>query len=370
MYLRNDIWWTRVIGVCGTNIRMSLETSDRATAAACDAWLTDLRNRLDRSGVLAAVIRRELTPAQAFSLGETAAAAWLEQQRATEQDWHVPDAMLDAWERATVKSGVRARTAAVYRWQVEQLWPAPRRKSWLTASTIRAALRALTCGEATKSRYRAALSSFVGWMLEEDLLETNPMTAVPGFAQSAVRDLWYTRDDARRLLSALPEPYRSAEAVLYACGWEWGAIPRATAKDLDLDALTAAAHGTKNVHRDRLTVITDLSVLPYLRDVKAGKLPHAPLWPDLRGDTCLKVHQATCRDLGLPVTTLHDWRHTFAVNNLKDGRSLQFVAQMLGHSNTTQVQTRYGRHVLSVGEVQSVARELAAQWATQKRDAM
>ncbi len=40
--------------------------------------------------------------------------------------------------------------------------------------------------------------------------------------------------------------------------------------------------------------------------------------------------------------TLHDWRHTHAVQLLRDGYSEQIAASHLGHKNTDMVRTKYG----------------------------
>ena len=358
MYQRNGWWWMRVWTPVGLTRRVSCETQHEPTARAMAAWVADVQQRMDRLGVLQAIVTKDLRLAEAFSLGEVAAAELVQARADVAADPEVTDADLAAWQRWVVASGARPATAADYHRQVTTLWPAPRVQSWLQPRSILDALEALPCGEATKGRYRAALSSLCEWLVRYGRLDTNPMASVPGFAQSAVREVWYSDADALRLLEALPATQRALEATMWACGWEWGACERATTADFDLSALTAFARGTKTATRQRLTVITQPVVVPWLQDALRHKLPAARVWAGLRNDRVLKVHQGVCRDLGLPVTTLHDWRHSFAVSNLKAGRSIQFVAQMLGHANTTLVQTRYGRYVLSVGEVAQVAAQL------------
>jgi hypothetical protein len=51
---------------------------------------------------------------------------------------------------------------------------------------------------------------------------------------------------------------------MWACGWEWSAVANATAGDFDLSAMAANARGTKNNHRQRLTVITEPRVVPLI----------------------------------------------------------------------------------------------------------
>jgi integrase len=352
MYQRNGIYWYRVWTPLGASRRVSLETKHEPTARAAAAWADDVRNRLDRHGVLAAVVRGELTLPQAFVLGETQAAQLLHAMAAEAADLEVTDTDLTAWTTWAQGRGVSERGVADYRRQVETVWHVtPRVQSWLQPRTILQALESLPCKEQTKGRYRAALSSLCEWLVRQGRMDLNPMGSVPGFAQGAPRSLWYSNEDALRLLHALPQPQRAAEAVMWACGWEWAAVERATVADFDLAKGTAFARGTKTATRQRLTAITRPEVIPWLEEALRHKLPAARVWAGLRNDTALKLHQRTCRELGIEVSTLHDWRHSFATRELRAGRSLQFVSQMLGHANTLLVQKVYGKYVLTEAEV-------------------
>lgn len=356
MYLRNGVYWMTLATPVGATRRVSLETRNVATAEKVAAWAADVLDRLDRHGVLAAVVARDLTLPQAYVLGERDAAAYVASLHAAAADIEVTDAMLDGWRRWLLSRGRDDRSCIQYRRQVTTVWPAPRLVSWLTPKPIIAALDALTTGaETTKGRYRAALSSLCHWLVRQGHLAVNPMPSVPGYAQSAARTTWYRRDDALKVLGALPPEARAMEAVMWACGWEFAAIANATVADFDLTAMTALARGTKNAGRTRLTVITEPVVVEWLRHVLASKLPAAKVWPGVQSGGALKRHRRTCEAVGVAVSTLHDWRHSFAVKELQAGRSLTFVAQMLGHANTALVQKVYGRFALSDGEVRAVA---------------
>lgn len=361
MYQRNGIWWHRVTTPSGVSRRLSLGTKDKDTAAKVAAWAQDVADRLDRLGVLGAVAAGSLPLSRAFTLGEVGTAKYLDAQREEAKDRELSEQMVSAWAQWLRGRGKDERCVSTYRFQVEQAWPAPHRLSWLQPRNIITALDALEVKEQTKGRYRAAFGSLCQWLVRQGHLDQNPMPSVPGYTQSTPRDLWYSREDAWKLLNALPAEQRALEAVMWACGWEWSAIANATVGDFDLTAMTAIARGTKNNHRQRLTVITEPRVVPLIRAALADKLPAAKVWPGLRSDVVLKRHQRVCRALKLPVTTLHDWRHSFAVKELQRGRSLHFVAQMLGHSNTALVQRVYGRYLLSDAEVRGVAESVKAE---------
>ena len=57
------------------------------------------------------------------------------------------------------------------------------------------------------------------------------------------------------------------------------------------------------------------------------------------------LHHDTCASLGLVRTTLHDSRHSFAVQKLRDGWPVTLVAHNLGHQDAYMVFERYGRFV-------------------------
>lgn len=360
MYQRNGMFWYRLGSPSGASRRVSLETRDAATAQKVVAWCEDVKDRLDRHGVLDAIITGDVSVAQAFRLGEVACARHLAEARKAAADVALDDALLARWTKwALEEDGTDARTVADYLRQVTTVVPAPRRVSWLeTPANVTDALDALACAPTTKQRYRSALGSLCKYLVRRRLLQHNPMPSVPGYGQSTPRMVYYSTEDAIKILHALPQPYRALEALMFACGWEFAACANATVADVNLDTLLAYARGTKTEHRARWTVITQPVVVPWIKEQMRGKLPGALLFPGVRVDTALKIHQKVCRDLGLPVTTNHDWRHTFAVRELRTGRSIQFVAQMLGHADTTMVRRIYGRYVIDRNELTQIATEI------------
>lgn len=346
MYLRNGVYWYRIWTPVGAAKRVSLETRDAKTAQNVEAWANDVRERLDRHGVLAAVVEGILTLPQAFVLGEADAARYIAEQRAEAADRALTDADLDAWGRWLRDGGMKEDGIAAYRRQVEIVWPEPRRVSWLTPRAITVAIDAVEVSVQTRGRYRTAMSSLCEWLLRQGFMDVNPMPSVPGYRSSPPREVWYSTADALRVLHALPPVQRGFEALMWACGWELAACRHARVGDIDLKAMTAFARGTKTSHRMRLTVITEPEAVAMIEPLLANKLPSAPLLdePTLTPSRMLLVHNRTVKALGLPKSTLHDWRHSFAVKEIKKGRPLEFVAQMLGHANTLMVQKCYGKY--------------------------
>jgi integrase len=346
MYLRNGVYWYRIWTPLGASKRVSLETRDAKTAQSVEAWANDVRERLDRHGVLAAVVEGLLSLPQAFVLGETDAARYVAAQRAEVADRPLTDADLDAWGRWLHDGGMRADGIAAYRRQVGIVWPAPRRVSWLTPRAITAAIDAVDVSVQTRGRYRTAMASLCEWLVRQGFVDTNPMPSVPGYKTSTPREVWYSTPDALKVLHALPPVQRGVEALMWACGWELAAVRHATVGDIDLKAMTAYARGTKTSFRQRLTVITEADAAGMIEVLLHNKLPSAPLLDSraLTPSGMLDAHNRAVTAVGLPKSTMHDWRHTFAVKEIKKGRPLEFVAQMLGHANTLMVQKCYGKY--------------------------
>lgn len=194
----------------------------------------------------------------------------------------------------------------------------------------------------TKNRYRVALSKFARWLVQNEVIESNIVRDVDGSPENDARDVWYTWSDARLLIEALPEPYRALESLMAGTGMEWQAIAALKRRDVDLKLRTVRAHGHKNKYRNRLVRITEAWTLPVITKHLKNLTPNAPVFT-LSHDTALDVHHAACLAVGVQDSRLHDWRHTYAVNNLQAGMRPQVVKRQLGHApNSTVVERVYG----------------------------
>lgn len=196
----------------------------------------------------------------------------------------------------------------------------------------------------TRNRYRAALSVFARWLVEREVIDTNPVRDVRQYAPNAPRMAWLAREQAKKLLLALPPENRAMEALMASTGMELQAIQRLRRSDISFELKTARAHGSKTAWRNRVVVSTEPWAWELVESFLADQLPETPCFT-VRGDTLLKVHQRISEEQGLPETTLHDWRHSYAVWSLKDGISETAVAQQLGHKDTSLLRKVYGRYI-------------------------
>jgi len=359
-------WYFRVTFAGGERRVLSTETRDEKTARALVAWVVRLKDRHDPAGILDAVQAKTFTIAEAYRLGETRALAEIVRRREAAADIDVRP-LLDAWREKKRQSRKGAASVDKYHTQITTLYPEnPLRRSLLAARELYARLDKLEVSDPTRNRYRAAVSSFCDELVRAGHLDVNPARAVRGYAENRPGIVHYTDAEARRLIEALPMPSQALEAVMCATGADCSDLlgsdearglavgdvrfleeraPDGTLREVvELDL-----RGHKTPWRTRtVRMLVDWCV-PYLRRAIAGKLPAAPVFDGLSRHYALRVHKRTAAALrpALPDHSLHDWRHTFAVRELRLGRSVSVVAAQLGHANPYQVWTRYGLHVPS-----------------------
>lgn len=338
-------WYTRVKTASGTRVVCTCGTTDHDTAVSMERWHQDVRRRLDPLGVLDAVTTHRLALPDAWRLGEHGAAAHV---RALELDAADVDLapMLEEWERT--RAGQRtggADTLAAYLKQIRVLFPVrPWRRSTLTTATVARALDALETSNATRNRYRAALSAFCAWLVRRGVLELNPARAVGGYTESNTDVKFWELEQAKRLLACVQEPYQGREAMMAGCGADWTDTERMRVRDIDLAAKVVRCHGSKTMHRNRTVRITQTWVLPYLRRALKGKHPDALAFPGGHR-YALRKHYEACTAADVPAFGLHSWRHTYAVEELRAGETPSVVAHQLGHGTPALVWRRYGRFV-------------------------
>jgi integrase len=228
--------------------------------------------------------------------------------------------------RALIVAGVRFPTSAFRRKRISEF------------------LAGLECSDPTKNRYRAALSVFAKWLVEREVLESNPVRDVAMYAENDPRMVWMSWADSIKVADAAPEPYRTLFRVMAATGMELGAALRLTRQDVQVDEGTIAAHGSKTPWRNRVVRFEPWAA-SHLRSLCAPLVGFAPLFPGVTDDHALDVFRAAQKAVGINGHRLHDLRHTYAVNALKKGYKPQVVAAQLGHKDATMVTKVYGRFV-------------------------
>ena len=336
------VWKTRITLPSGETGIFSCGTDDLATAHQVVSAVRALKRRREWLP-LQAVLEKRITLGALFDAYEADRVDELLNQL---DDPDLSE-LIDEWP-----------TNTTYRMQVRRMIPAGTRypASRFTRKSVSEFLAGLTphrqshrapvksMSGSTKNRYRAALSVFGRWLLEREVIDFNPVRDVRAAKPNPPRMIWLTREQAQELIAALPPENAAMEALMAATGMELQSVKRLRRRDVSLDLRTVAAHGTKTVWRNRVVVATE----PWAWAIVERHV--APFPPDglcfsVRGDTLLKTHRRVSASLGLPDTTLHDWRHSYAVWSLRDGLSPTAVARQLGHRDTNLLHTVYGRFI-------------------------
>lgn len=330
--------------VCGT------DTYSERTAKAMAAWATSLRRGQERRmDVYEAIVLGRVPLSVAFDRRGD-----LQGLMASLSDVNL-EPYVGAWR--AWKSGAKkgSGSAEKYETQVRTLIPAgqPFMRSQLTVKAIRKHLAGLDCDDSTRNRYKAALSSFCRYLVDHDVLDRNPARDVPGWPSGAPREAWYSMEDAKRVLKALPQPHRAIEALMCGACLEWQAIERLTRADVDRKAGTVYARGTKQPWRTRTCKVLEIFewCWPHIEPALAGKLPAARLFDGITERDALAVHHAATAALKLPRTRLHDWRHTHLVLALKAGYPPLPLSRQAGHKDAHLLWTVYGKHIPSLDEL-------------------
>ncbi len=346
---QTGIWTTRLRAPGRSPKKVSLGTTLKTAAAACEAWCRSLERRLDAGDVLAAIVDGVVSAADAYAL-DVEGVRRLLRERAEAATRRPLAPLVASWERARASGRGGDVRAAQYARSVRLVLPPGATTADLDPKAIRRWLAARDVKGSTRNRDKAALSSFCAWLADEGLLEENPVRDVEGFAE-APRLIWLTIPQAQQLVAAHTDaPAKLAACLAIGFGWEWSAVAAGVTRDVDLARGVAHAHGIKTLWRDRVCVLTEVMawVRPILRDLLADRLPTAPLVPGLSVHGNLWRHyQAIAACAGaVPDHRYHDHRHTHAVNLLLAGESPQHVAHNLGLNGTQLVWTRYGRYAV------------------------
>ena len=241
-----------------------------------------------------------------------------------------------------------ARTVGDYRKQLRVLMPEGQRfpRSTFTRRRISDALAKLTCSGSTARRYLAAWSSFGSYLVEQELLDSNPIRSVKAPRNNPPREVWLPLDDVLRLVDAHPEPFRALAALREGGGVEISAALRVRRRDVDLERSVIQATGTKNQWRSRPVLVDDWAMDRIAAYVRAQRFtPEALLFEGVTERRAWGIQKRILAALGMqPGYRLHDARHSYAVRKMKQGVDPQVIANNLGHKDTVMLWKVYGKY--------------------------
>jgi integrase len=347
----------------GRSMSLSTGTQDELEAKRCEAWIRGLEDAFPEP-LLLGLLRARTVPLSAAwaahrtdllnpAAGAVAALVAATTAAATQRAAEAADADLDAIVADWAARGANDR----YVRQVRRLIPAGQRfplsqfrrkviADFLASLTQARRIGAPASAARTRDRYKAALSSFARYLLEQELLEVNPTRDIDTGKKPRRRILYLEPQQVRALVDALPAEHRALEALMAGTGMEWSACAALTRRDVDLDARLVYARGTKNDYRDRWVEVSEAWAWAIVEAHVRPLAPSAPLFT-MTNKAALAEHHAASEALRFKRTVLHHHRHSFAVMWIKrskgDAERLQWLKNQLGHApESTLIHSTYG----------------------------
>lgn len=216
-------------------------------------------------------------------------------------------------------------------------------------------LREREYATSTVARKTAAIRSFCGYLVEQQVLRADPSEQIssPRVAKSIPRAM--TRAEVELLFNQ-PQRSQTAEGLrdlamlqlLYGTGMRVSELVSLDVDDIDLTQSAVACTGKQDRRRQVpiASQVTD-TVSDYLTQArpmisKSDEMP--ALFLNHRGQRLTRqgfwlILKGYAETAGIEDITPHTLRHSFATHQLLDGKGLAEVQQMLGHVSisTTQI---------------------------------
>jgi integrase len=167
--------------------------------------------------------------------------------------------------------------------------------------------------------------------------------------------------EAQRLINACDPEFRPMVEAALATGCRYGELCALDVQDFDPDTETLSIRRSKG-GKPRKIYLTTEGVRLFKR-LAAGHLSSEPLLRDSDGKRFCKSRQErpmrdACTKAKIrPVISFHGLRHTYASLLVKSGTPMRYVAEALGHANTSMTEKHYAH--LAPSHVADTIRENA-----------
>jgi integrase/recombinase XerD len=201
-----------------------------------------------------------------------------------------------------------------------------------------------------------SLRAFLGYCVDEELMERHPMTRVPTPKAPKTLPRYLTFDEVQLIIQAVDNSKgkfrvldRALVRVLLFTGLRHSELLPMTWDDIDFGQGTLRVLGKGNQER---ILPLECDTLASLVDHQEASLPAGkeriwlnregkPMNPDSLGRTIRRWMQQAKIDKDV---TPHVWRHTCATLLVQNGAPLSNVQELLGHSSlaTTSIYTHSG----------------------------
>lgn len=249
----------------------------------------------------------------------------------------------DEWQQWVKTERGDTGTDALYRQQVDTLVADPFRSHELTKARVKKWLGSLErASTGTRRKYFYALKSFVGYLIEAEVLKSDPLAGMSAPKKNKARLRWVTEDVDRAIVARTSPKYRALFAFLKGTGADVSAALRAVKRDIDFARGVVYLRGTKTDRRAVHEGIVETWALELLRDHARFLDANALLFAGLDRKAASHHHDRVIGKVNVADYTLKDSRHSIAVRMRFAGYSFEQIAEQLGNT-VHQTATIYAR---------------------------
>jgi integrase len=209
---------------------------------------------------------------------------------------------------------------------------------------------------ATINRELSTLSRLFGVLIENQILDTNPVRLVKSLScKSGEREVYLSFPDVHRIAEHCPDWFRSIIWTAYYTGMRRGEILGLIRKQVNVTnrIIYLKPDETKEGHAKRIPIHEELvPVLQNVLKVTSIGAERVFLIQDQKGvrpigmETFKNCWPRACESLRLekPWPKFHDLRHTWRTNARRSGVDAQIAESIMGHwCKGKSVNNRYGR---------------------------
>lgn len=251
-------------------------------------------------------------------------------------------------------AGASDRTANYYRFIIGQFFAKVGKLfDAINANDIRIyfAKRELEDGVSavTRNNERRVLSSFYGWLFDEELIERNPMRKVSRIKTKKVQKKAFTPMDLEQIRAHCQNEKETAVIeTLISTGCRVSELCGITLADIEDDAVTVHGKGDKD-RTVYLTAKAQLAINNYLNSkAYKNRRNKAKVFPTVH--TVQEIVRRVGESAGVDKCHPHRFRRTCATNALEHGMPIEYVSRMLGHESleTTRIYLDLNDHDMQI----------------------
>jgi integrase len=226
----------------------------------------------------------------------------------------------------------------------------PLLRSQFTAAYCSAWVSQMQCSPGTIRKRVVGARDFANWLVSSGVLSASPLSSIQLPPPGRPRTRWLTTAQLLQLASTKTPAYRDLDLVLGATAMDLSTALSVIRADVDLDAMSIRARGTKSHTRDRVVLVA--SFAHEALQARCESLhQNLRVFHDIPDRwTAADAHRRAVAELVAAGETwidgywLRDHRHSWAVRMARVGTPFRIIAEGLGHANEVLVARIYARY--------------------------